>query len=123
MAELKNALRSGDLSVAGSRHFKDFEDYLLPAEIFGRLRCSGLSLAVASCANTPLETAKETLASAAAHTFRIDTSEEPASALDVAAARLKLPLLYHSASGALNDLRQVPIRTRACSDCSAAMAL
>jgi hypothetical protein len=29
MAELKNALRSGDVSVAGSRQFRDFEDYLV----------------------------------------------------------------------------------------------
>jgi len=31
MAELKNALRSGDVSVAGSRQFRDFEDYFMPA--------------------------------------------------------------------------------------------
>jgi hypothetical protein len=30
MAELKNALRSGDVSVRGSRQFQDFEDYLMP---------------------------------------------------------------------------------------------
>lgn len=29
MAELKNALRSGDVSVAGSRQFRDFNDYLM----------------------------------------------------------------------------------------------
>ena len=32
MAELKNALRSGDMWVLGSRQFRDFEDYLLPRE-------------------------------------------------------------------------------------------
>jgi TnpA family transposase len=30
LTELKNALRAGDISVEGSRQFKDFEDYLLP---------------------------------------------------------------------------------------------
>jgi hypothetical protein len=30
VTELKNALRSGDIWVPGSRQFKDFEDYLLP---------------------------------------------------------------------------------------------
>jgi len=30
LVELKNALRSGDVWVPGSRQFKDFEDYLLP---------------------------------------------------------------------------------------------
>lgn len=31
LSELKNALRSGDIWVQGSRQFKDFEDYLLPS--------------------------------------------------------------------------------------------
>lgn len=31
MSELKNALRSGDVWVLGSRQFKDFDEYLLPA--------------------------------------------------------------------------------------------
>lgn len=30
LMELKNSLRSGDITVQGSRQFKDFEDYLLP---------------------------------------------------------------------------------------------
>ncbi len=34
MSELKNALRSGDVSVVGSRQFKDFEDYLIPRSEF-----------------------------------------------------------------------------------------
>jgi Tn3 transposase DDE domain len=38
LAELKNALRSGDLWVQGSRQFKDFEDYLLPKERFNAMR-------------------------------------------------------------------------------------
>lgn len=38
LTELKNALRSGDLWVQGSRQFKDFEDYLLPADHFTALR-------------------------------------------------------------------------------------
>jgi hypothetical protein len=33
LSELKNALRSGDIWVQGSRQFKDFEDYLVPREI------------------------------------------------------------------------------------------
>jgi TnpA family transposase len=46
LAELRNALRSGDLWVAGSRQFRDFEEYLLPAETFAALRQGGLPLAV-----------------------------------------------------------------------------
>ncbi len=30
MVELKNALRSGDVSVVGSRQFRAFDDYLIP---------------------------------------------------------------------------------------------
>ena len=38
LSELKNALRSGDIWVKGSRQFKDFEEYLLPPERFSSLR-------------------------------------------------------------------------------------
>ncbi|WP_075790977.1 Tn3 family transposase [Massilia putida] len=38
LSELKNALRSGDIWVQGSRQFRDFEEYLLPAEKFGAMR-------------------------------------------------------------------------------------
>lgn len=40
LSELKNALRSGDVWVQGSRQFKDFETYLIPEE-----KCSNLKLA------------------------------------------------------------------------------
>lgn len=33
LSELKNALRSGDIWVKGSRQFRDFDDYLLPVEV------------------------------------------------------------------------------------------
>lgn len=49
LSELKNALRSGDIWVQGSRQFKDFEEYLLPAEKFASLKlASKLPLAVAT---------------------------------------------------------------------------
>jgi hypothetical protein len=52
MAELKNALRSGDIWVVGSRRFKDFEDYLLPAEKFETLKLANESpLAIAADCN------------------------------------------------------------------------
>lgn len=38
LSELKNALRSGDIWVQGSRQFKDFEDYLLPPSRFATQR-------------------------------------------------------------------------------------
>lgn len=40
LSELKNALRSGDVWVQGSRQFKDFDDYLMPAEKFTALQQS-----------------------------------------------------------------------------------
>ena len=38
LSELKNALRSGDIWVHGSRQFRDFEEYLLPPPKFRDLR-------------------------------------------------------------------------------------
>ena len=47
LAELKNALRSGDMWVLGSHQFKDFEEYLVPTEPFAALLQAGeLPLAV-----------------------------------------------------------------------------
>ena len=47
LSELKNAIRSGDIWVHGSRQFGDFEAYLLPAETFASLKGDGaLPLAV-----------------------------------------------------------------------------
>ena len=49
LAELKNALRTGDIWVQGSRQFKAFDEYLLPAERFETQRqASTLPLAVTS---------------------------------------------------------------------------
>ncbi len=48
LSELKNALRSGDIWVEGSRQFKDFDEYLLPREKFAALkRTNTVPLAVA----------------------------------------------------------------------------
>ena len=47
LSELKNALRSGDMWVRGSRQFKDFNEYLVPANDFETLRITGgLALSV-----------------------------------------------------------------------------
>ncbi len=47
LSELKNALRSGDIWVQGSRQFKDFDEYLVPAEKFTNLiQANELPLAV-----------------------------------------------------------------------------
>jgi TnpA family transposase len=49
LSELKNALRSGDIWVQGSRQYKAFDEYLLPVERFAALRqANALPLAVAT---------------------------------------------------------------------------
>lgn len=41
LAELKNALRSGDMWVTGSRQFRDFDDYLLASDDYTGIKNSG----------------------------------------------------------------------------------
>lgn len=49
LSEMKNALRSGDIWVQGSRQFKDFNEYLVPAEKFTAMKqANALPLAVSS---------------------------------------------------------------------------
>jgi TnpA family transposase len=49
LSEIKNALRSGDLWVQGSRQFKDFEEYLVPLPAFTAAKKAGqLTVAVAT---------------------------------------------------------------------------
>jgi hypothetical protein len=56
MAELKNALRSGDVSVLGSRQFQDFEDYLIPQQAFEQnLAGGGLQIGVPASPTAYLE--------------------------------------------------------------------
>ena len=53
VAELKNALRSGDVAVVGSRQFRAFEDYLMPAPEFERgLKEKAFLTAVPAVAST-----------------------------------------------------------------------
>ncbi len=47
LSELKNALRSGDIWVQGSRQYKDFDEYLIPSNRFSELKSdNSLSLAI-----------------------------------------------------------------------------
>ncbi|GAA4798466.1 hypothetical protein GCM10023352_17770 [Rothia endophytica] len=41
LAELKNALRSGDMWVTGSRQFRDFDDYLLAGSDYTAMKYAG----------------------------------------------------------------------------------
>ena len=56
LSELKNSLRSGDISVQGSRQFKDFDEYLVPDETFAALKkASKLPVAVVTDGDNYLE--------------------------------------------------------------------
>ena len=41
LSELKDGLRSGDVYVAGSNRFRDFDDYLIPHDAWEGMRSSG----------------------------------------------------------------------------------
>jgi TnpA family transposase len=56
LSELRNSLRSGDIWVQGSRQFKDFDEYLLPATTFDSLReQNNLPLAITTDCNQYLD--------------------------------------------------------------------
>jgi len=65
MSELRGRLRAGDVWVAGSRQYRDFEDYLLPQTAFDRMRVEGsLPLAIESDFSTFITRKKELLSDA-----------------------------------------------------------
>jgi TnpA family transposase len=69
MAELKNALRSGDVSVSGSRQFRDFEDYLMPrSEFRERLNSNTLQVTAGAPPAAYLEERVRTLKAALSQT-------------------------------------------------------
>jgi TnpA family transposase len=61
LSELRNALRSGDLWVVGSRQFRDFEEYLLPPSDFSAIRSVGLPLPIKSDCTVYLKERSEEL--------------------------------------------------------------
>lgn len=46
LTELKNYIRSGDVWVEGSRLHKDFEEYLVPKDDWGKAKVQGTNIAV-----------------------------------------------------------------------------
>ncbi|MCM3715488.1 Tn3 family transposase [Alkalihalobacillus oceani] len=62
LTELKNHIRSGDISVVGSRLHKDFEEYLVPKEDWTTTRLTDTKLAVRSSADEYLEERRKSLA-------------------------------------------------------------
>lgn len=60
--ELRNHIRSGDVSVIGSRLHKDFEEYLISKDAWATTRLTETRLAVRSSAEEYLEERREALA-------------------------------------------------------------
>ncbi|MHB0806898.1 Tn3 family transposase [Stutzerimonas nitrititolerans] len=77
LSELKNALRSGDIWVKGSRQFRDFDDYLVPPAKFASLKqASELPLAVATDCNRYLNDRLTLLETQLATVNRMATANE-----------------------------------------------
>ena len=49
LSELKNALRSGDIWVVGSRQYKDFDEYLVDKNTFNKLKAESLLPVIGQC--------------------------------------------------------------------------
>lgn len=62
LTELRNHIRSGDVSVVGSRLHKDFEEYLVPKDEWTTTHLKETRLAVRSSAEEYLEERREALA-------------------------------------------------------------
>ena len=77
MAELKNALRSGDVFVVGSSQFCNFDDYLMPRpEFVERLALKTPALPVATCSATYLADRLDTLRTALNQTDALASAGE-----------------------------------------------
>ena len=91
LSELKNALRSGDVWVQGSRQFKDFDEYLVPVEKFVTLKlASELPLAVATDCDQYLRERLELLEQQLAAVNRMAAANELPDAIITTASGLKI---------------------------------
>ncbi|MEI6999702.1 Tn3 family transposase, partial [Klebsiella pneumoniae] len=91
LSELKNALRSGDVWVQGSRQFKDFDEYLVPVEKFATLKlASELPLAVATDCDQYLHDRLELLEAQLATVNRMAAANDLPDAIITTASGLKI---------------------------------
>jgi len=106
LAELKNALRSGDIWVQGSRQFKDFDEYLLPADKFSSLKNSDqLPLAVATDCHQYLRDRLQMLEQQLKTVNRLAASDELPDAV-ITDSGLKITPLSNSVPEAADALMQ-----------------
>jgi len=61
LTELRNSIRSGDVSIVGSREHKDFEEYLFSKEDWSHITQATTKLAVSLSAEEYLEERTESL--------------------------------------------------------------
>jgi TnpA family transposase len=91
LSELKNALRSGDVWVQGSRQFKDFEDYLVPAGKFAAMKlASQLPLAVDTDCEQYLQSRLTLLEQQLATVNRLAAANELPDAINTTGSGLKV---------------------------------
>jgi TnpA family transposase len=105
LSELKNALRSGDVWVQGSRQFKDFDEYLVPVEKFVTLKLvSELPLAVATDCDQYLRERLELLEQQLDTVNRMAAANELPDAIITTASGLKITPLDASVPDAAQAL-------------------
>jgi hypothetical protein len=105
--ELKNALRSGDIWIQGSRQFKDFEDYLLPPSRFATQRIrQELGLAVETDCERYLEARLALLAREMATVEQLAAAQALPDATITNRGRLKITPLDNAVPDAAAALMQ-----------------
>ena len=106
MAELKNALRSGDVSVRGSRQFQDFEDYLIPRSEFERkVAQNGLHVSVPTSHAVYLEERLSLLKQALDQTDALATTGQLPD-VELSTAGLKISPIENSVPKEADSLKQ-----------------
>ncbi len=107
LSELKNSLRSGDIWVQGSRQFKDFEDYLLPKEIFSeKLKQNLLGLPIETDCEKFLESRLGYLDKKMAEVEKLAAANELPDALITQSGRLKITPLDNAVPDKAQELIQ-----------------
>jgi TnpA family transposase len=105
MAELKNALRSGDVSVVGSRQFRNFDDFLMPRpEFVERLTLKTLALPCATSSATYLADRLDTLRTALNQTTALASAGELPD-VELTGAGLKISPMENSVPQGADALR------------------
>ena len=105
LSELRDRLRAGDVWVDGSRHYQDFESYLIPKPSFGILRAEGpLPLAIETDAERYLENKRAILAKEIAEVAALATAGKLED-VDLSGGELKITPLRTTVPAEAGSLR------------------